>query len=114
MSSRRFEWSANVGVDQCESPESAGGDILVKAITRARVGFSQSGSGWSQGQVSGGSRLIRRARRITASRDGSLCSLTVCSLTAEPGRTTAAGLTLVGAPPCRFFRSLGASDTRPA
>ncbi len=26
-----------VTADQCESPESAGGDILVKAITRART-----------------------------------------------------------------------------
>ena len=37
MPSRRSTWSASVRLDQCESPESAGGDILVKAITRARV-----------------------------------------------------------------------------
>lgn len=37
MASRRFKWSASVRVDQCESPESAGGNLLVKAITRARA-----------------------------------------------------------------------------
>lgn len=37
MPSRLLKWSASVRVDQCESPESAGGDILVKAITRARA-----------------------------------------------------------------------------
>jgi len=35
MPSRRFRWSASARVDQGESPESAGGDILVNAITRA-------------------------------------------------------------------------------
>lgn len=34
MPSRRFRWSASARADQCESPESADGDILVNAITR--------------------------------------------------------------------------------